>query len=162
MALWIKLLHILGVLAFALAHGASASMAFRLRHEKSLERIGAMLDLSTTYLGIVYAAIGVLLVAGIAAGFAGHWWGQGWIWLSLGLLLAMATAMSLLGTAYYHRIRKAVGLPYMENWKPQPATTPAGEAGIEALLARKRPVLLALIGGGGLAIVVGLMVFKPF
>ena len=162
MYLWIKLLHILGAFAFVMAHGASASMAFRLRQEKSLERMRAMLDLSSAFFGVVYAVIGILFLAGIAGGFVGHYWSRGWIWLSLGLLLAIVAYMSLLGTTYYHRVRKAVGLPYDANWKPQPAIEPASEADVAALLAQGRPALLALIGGVGLGVVVGLMVFKPF
>jgi hypothetical protein len=55
-----------------------------------------------------------------------------------------------------------LGMGYLEAWKPQPAIEPASDAEIAALLARGRPVLLAVIGGGGLAVVIGLMVFKPF
>jgi len=162
MYIWLKFLHVFGAFAFVLAHGASASMAFRLQREKSLERIRAMLDLSAAFLGIVYATIGILMVAAIVAAFAGHWWSRGWIWLSLVLSVAMATSMSLLGTIYYHRVRKAVGLPYMGNWKPQPAIEPTSAAALSALLARARHAYLAVIGGGGLAVIVGLMVFKPF
>ena len=159
---WVKFLHVFGAFAFVLAHGASASMAFRLQREKSLDRLRAMLDLSGAFLGVVYATIGILLVAAIVAAFAGHWWSRGWVWLSLVLAVAMVTGMSLLGTTYYHRVRKAVGLPYMENWKPQPAIEPASAAEVSALLARPRHVYLGVIGGGGLAVIVGLMVFKPF
>ena len=162
MYLWIKLLHILGALAFMMAHGASATMAFRLRQEKSLERMRALLDLSSALFGVAYVAIGILFVAGIAGGFVGHYWSRGWIWLSLGILLAILAYMSLLGSTYYHRVRKAVGLPYDAKWKPQPAVEPASGGDVAALLAQGRPVLLALVGGMGLAVVVGLMVFKPF
>ena len=162
MYLWIKLLHILGAFAFVMAHGASASMALRLRQEKSLERMRALLDQSGAVFGVMYAAIGILFLAGVAGGFVGHYWGRGWIWLSLGLLLAIAVYMSLAGSPYYHRVRKAVGLPYDEKWKPQPAVEPASREDVAALLAQGRPILLALVGGIGLAVVVGLMVFKPF
>jgi amino acid transporter len=160
---WIKLLHILAAFAFVMAHGASASMALRLRREeKSLERMRGLLDLSRAVFGVTYAAIGISFVAGVALAFVGHYWSRGWIWLSLGLLLAIVVYMSLLGSPYYHRVRKAVGRPYDEKWKPQPTGEPASGADIAALLAQGRPVLLALVGGLGLAVVVGLMVFKPF
>jgi hypothetical protein len=162
MYMWIKFLHILAALAFATAHGASVGVALRLPHEKSLERMRALLDLSKAFFGVGYAAIGILFLAGIAGGFAGHYWSQGWIWLSLGLLLAMVVTMALLVTTYYHRVRKAVGLPYDAKWKPQPAVEPASGADVTALLVQGRPLLLALVGALGLAVVVGLMVFKPF
>jgi hypothetical protein len=122
----------------------------------------ALLDVSKAFFGAGTAAVGLLLLAGIAAGFAGHYWSQGWIWLSLGLLVVIVVAMALLVTPYYHRLRKAVGLPYDAKWKPQPAVEPASEADVAALLAQGRPLLLALVGVVGLAAVVGLMVFKPF
>jgi len=162
MYLWIKFLHILSAFAFVMAHGTSVSMALRLPHEKNLERMRALLDLSKAFFGVGYAAVGILFLAGIAGGFAGHYWSQGWIWLSLGLLLAIVVYMALLVTTYYHRVRKAVGLPYDAKWKPRPAVKPASEADIAAVLAQGRPLLLALVGGTGLAVVVGLMVFKPF
>jgi len=162
MYLWIKFLHILGAFFFVTAHGASVGMALRLPHEKSLERMRALLDLSQAFFGVGSAAIGILFLAGVAGGFAGHYWNRGWIWLSLSLLLAIVVTMALLVTTYYHRVRKAVGLPYDAKWKPQPAVEPASAADVTALLAQGRPIQLALVGGVGLALVVGLMVFKPF
>ena len=162
MYLWIKLLHILGAFAFVTAHGASVGMALRLPQEKSLERMRALLDLSRAFFGMGSAAIGIMFLGGIAGAFVGHYWSRGWIWLSLGLLLAVVVYMSLFVTTYYHRVRKAVGLPYDAKWKPQPAVEPASQADIAAVLAQGRPLLLALVGGIGLVAVAGLMVFKPF
>jgi hypothetical protein len=162
MYLWIKLLHILAAFAYVTAHGASVGMTLWLPQEKSLERMRALLDLSRAFFGVGSVAIAIMFLAGIAGGFVGHYWSRGWIWLSLGLLLAMVTYMALFVTTYYHRVRKAVGLPYDEKWKPQPAVEPASTADVAALLAQGRPLLLALVGGIGLAVVVGLMVFKPF
>jgi len=162
MYMWIRLVHILGAFAFVAFHGASVGMALKLPQEKSLERIRALLDLSQGFFGLGYAALGILFLAGVAGGFVGHYWSRGWIWLSLGLLLAMAAYMSLFVTTFYHRVRKAVGLPYDAKWKPQPAAEPASAADVTALLGQGCPALLALVGGIGLAAVVGLMAFKPF
>jgi hypothetical protein len=162
MYLWIKVLHIVGAFVFAIAHGTSVGMALRLPQERSLAGMRALLDLSRAFFGVGSAAIGIMFLAGVAGGFMGRYWSRGWIWLSLGLLLAMAVYMSLFVTIYYHRVRKAVGLPYDEKWKPQPAVEPASEAEVAALLAQGHPALLALVGAIGLAVVVGLMVFKPF
>lgn len=162
MYLWIRLLHIFGAFAFVTAHGASVAMALRLPKEKSLERMRALLDLSGAFFGAGSAALAIMFLAGIVGGFVGHYWSRGWIWVSLGLVLAIAAYMALFVTTYYHRVRKAVGLPYDEKWKSQPAVEPASAADVAALLAQGRPHLLALVGGIGLAVVVGLMVFKPF
>jgi ABC-type Co2+ transport system permease subunit len=86
---WIVFLHIAGIFGFLLAHGSSAGVAFALRRERRPERLRALLDLSSSTLSVFYLSLLVLLAAGIVAGFMGHWWGQGWIWLSLGVLVAM-------------------------------------------------------------------------
>ena len=48
------------------------------------------------------------------------------------------------------------------NFKPQPAGPVAGPEELEALLNSGRPMLVAAIGIGGLAILLWLMMFKPF
>jgi hypothetical protein len=58
---------------------------------------------------LAYVSLLVILVSGVAAGFMGDWWGRPWIWISIGLLLAIATAMYLVGTKYYIQVRHAVG-----------------------------------------------------
>lgn len=159
---WLVFLHIAGALGFMLAHGASASAAFALRHERRLERVQALLELSASSYGIMYLSLLVLLVSGIAAGFLGGWWGRGWIWASLGLLIAIGVAMSVWGSRVYGGARKAAGLPYFENGKRHPPREPAGAAEIEARLAMGHPLLLTAIGLGGLGVILWLMVFKPF
>ncbi len=159
---WLVFLHIAGALGFMLAHGASASAAFALRHERRLERVQALLELSASSYGVMYLSLLVLLVSGIAAGFLGGWWGRGWIWASLGLLIAIGVAMSVWGSRVCGGARKAAGLPYFENGEQQQPLEPAGAAEIEARLAMGNPLLLTAIGLGGLAVILWLMVFKPF
>lgn len=159
---WLVFLHIAGALGFMLAHGASASAAFALRRERRLERVQALLELSASSYGVMCLSLLVLLVSGIAAGFLGGWWGRGWIWASLGLLIAIGVAMSVWGSRIYGGARKAAGLPYFENGKQQPPLRPAGAAEIEARLAQGHPLPLTAIGLGGLGVILWLMVFKPF
>ncbi len=159
---WIVYLHLLGLLGFVLAHGASAAAAFALRRERNLERVQALLLISTSTFSVMYLSLLVLLISGIVAGFMGNWWGWGWIWVSLGLLVAIIVAMTLLGTNLYTPARKAAGLPYMERYRPQPPLPPASPAELDAILARANPILLTVIGYGGLATITWLMMFKPF
>lgn len=77
----------LAAFAFVLAHGTSAFVAFRIRSERDTCRIAALLDLSNASMGFMYAALLVLVVAGIAAGVMGHWFARGWIWAALALLV---------------------------------------------------------------------------
>lgn len=159
---WLVYLHIAGTFSFLLAHGASASVAFALRRERNSDHIRLLLDLSSSSLGILHGSIALLFISGIVAGFMGHWWNRGWIWLSLGLLLVMYFYMGLSVSGYYSKVRKAVGLPYMEGIKSRPAVEPAGAEEIDALLAKAAPLRLAVIGFAGLLLILWLMRFKPF
>jgi hypothetical protein len=159
---WIVFLHIAAIFGFLLSHGSSAAVAFALHRERNPERLRALLDLSSSTLSVFYLALLVLLVAGIVAGFMGHWWGRGWIWLSLGVLFAMVAGMWTIGSQHAHRVRKALGMGYMEGMKFHQGVEPATAEALDALLARGQPVLLAAIGYGGALVVAGLMWFKPF
>ncbi len=159
---WVVYLHVLGGLGFMLAHGVSVTVAFKLRHERDQARIRALLVLSTSSYNVMYIALLMLLGAGITAGFMGNWWGRGWIWTAIGLLLALVVGMGVYGTLYYHRVRKAVGLPYFDNWRERPPVEPVGAEELDALLNSQRPVWLTVMGLGGLALIVWLMMFKPF
>lgn len=159
---WLILLHVLSVFGFLMAHGISVGVAFALRRERNLERIRALLNLSSSALGALHGSIMILFLSGIAGGFIGQWWGRGWIWVSLGLLLAMYIYMGVAAAGYYSRVRKSVGLNYMEGYKQKPAVLPAGDGEIDTLLRQSRPISLAVAGFGSLALLAWLMVFKPF
>lgn len=159
---WLIFLHVLGVFGFLLAHGASAIMTLQLRKEHDLMRIRALLDLSSNSRGLMNGSLMLVLVTGIIGGFMGNWWGQGWIWAALGLLIALSAAMFFLGTRYYHRVRKAAGLSYSDGRREHPAEAPSSEAEIAALIAAGNPVTLMAIGVGGLVVILWLMMFKPF
>ncbi len=155
-------IHILAGFVYMLSHGASAAAAFRLRQETNPDRIRALLDLSVHWFGLMYLSLAGLIVAGIALAFAGRWWGRGWVWVALALLIAVLVAMSLLASQHFHRIRKAVGLPFRAGNKEHAPVEPAPMAELQSLLGSVRPNRLALIGIGGWAIILFLMIFKPF
>jgi hypothetical protein len=162
---WIVFLHIAGALGLVLSHGTSMMVAFRLRTERDPAKIRAMLDLSRASLGAVYGSLTLLLVAGIIAGFVGHWWRQLWIWTALALLIAIIMLMYIRGNNFYHQVRRAVGLQYQRRWyasSPSPAETPVDEQEIAKLLRSGRPFELATIGVGGILVILWLMIFKPF
>ena len=155
-------LHILGAMGFMLSHSASALMAFKVRRETELARIRALLDVSGTSWIFFAITFLLLLLSGIVSGIMGRWWSEGWMWLSLGLLIAMSVYMGWSTRVHYHALRKVVGLPYMEGSKEMPAEEPASEAEIRAVQATHRPGLLAGIGFGTTVVIVWLMMFKPF
>jgi hypothetical protein len=161
MYLWLVFLHVLAGFAYMMAHGAAANVAFRLRRETSRERAAALLDLSAQAFTLMYGALLVTLLAGIALGFLGHWWGKIWIWLVLLLTVGKLAAMFVMGASRFTQLRKLVGLPYFDG-KQRPAQPPAGADEIAARLAAVNPLPLAIIGFGGLAVMLWLMILKPF
>jgi len=156
---WIVLVHVLAAFAFALAHGGSALVAFRIRREREPERIAALLDLSNWSLGMTYASVLVLVVAGVAAGIMGRWFGQAWIWAAIGVLVAVSVAMLAYAAPYYQRVRQALG---QAGRARGPMPEPASAVELAALLDSRRPEGIAAIGGVGLALILWLMVLKPF
>jgi hypothetical protein len=163
---WWVFLHILGAFGFLLAHGISVAMALALRREREPERIKALLDLSRVSIGLAYISLLVLLTGGIVSGFLGHWWGAGWIWTALALLIVLMVGMSVVGTSFYDRVRIAVGTePVLGSrrkaWLAE-RPPPAAPSELDALLASSRPFQLAWMGVIGLAVILWLMVLKPF
>jgi hypothetical protein len=108
---FVVFLHMMSVLGFLLAHGASAAVMFRMKAEREPARIGALLDLSQTVGGAMAVTALALFLTGLALGFMGSWWGRGWIWASLLLFLAISVVMSWQGRLYFERLRRAVAMP---------------------------------------------------
>ncbi len=151
MYVWWKFVHVVGVLGFLAAHGATAAVALRLRKEREPARVRALLDLSRSTRSWMYVSLVVLLTGGVVTGFKGHFWGQGWIWAGLGTLIALMVAAFPLAVPYYVRVRKAV--------TPDAKTS---RAELERLLLSSRPLVIAGVETAGLLVIVWLMVLKPF
>ena len=154
--------HILGTFGFMLAHGVSSMVALRLRSERNIERIRALLDLSSASMGLMYGSLLLILGTGIWAGFRGNWWRMGWIWAGLGLLIFITIAMFVLASPYYNGVRKAAGMHYYGLKKGQQPDPPVGEDQMAALLSSSRPYLIAAVGLGAIITILYLMVMKPF
>jgi hypothetical protein len=156
-------LHVLSVFGFLFAHGASAAVMFRVRHERDTARIHALLDLSAGLGGAMAVTALVLFVSGLVAGFMGGWWGRGWIWASLALFVGISVVMSGLGRPYLERVRRAIGVASVEDRRKQrEASAPLPAADLGAVLASGRPRLVAVVGLGGLVVITWLMMVKPF
>jgi len=162
MYLVLVFLHILAVFAFLMAHGVSVAVAFALKRERKPERIQTLLNLSGASIGVVHISLLVVLVLGVVMGFMGKWWGHGWIWASLGLLIAMYVYMGLAGSGFYGKVRKAAGLEYMVGSKMHQPDEPASQEVIDALLNKANPAMLAVVGYAAIILLTWLMKFKPF
>ncbi len=158
---WIVVAHVLGAFTFIAAHGASMFVSFRLRTATDRGRVLELLDVSSASLGVAYIGLGVLLAAGIAAGFTGGFWADAWLWTSIGILVVIIAVMYSVATPFYGRMRAAAGDPRYAakaaDFKP-----PATPSDLEALATSSRPFWLATVGGIGLAVIVWLMIAKPF
>ncbi len=152
---WLVFIHIIGVLGFVFTHGVSAAMALRLRHERNPDRIRVMLQISSSSLGVFYVSVALLLIGGIWAGFSGHWWSQGWIWVALGTFVANIFFMYAIGTRYYKRVREMMKIE-------ESGSGAVGREELDAVLGSNRGRLLLAVGLLSIGFIAYLMVLKPF
>lgn len=162
MYLWIVFAHAFCVILFLLTHGASHSILFRIRNERKPERLRALLELSTSTYNLMFAALALVLVFGIAAGVAGSWWGQGWIWAALVLYVVVGAAMYFLAQKSFGPLRRALGTAVFAGEKTQPPSSAASDDEIAAIAAAVQTLPNTIAGIGGLAVLMWLMIFKPF
>lgn len=158
---WLKFIHVAAGFTFALAHGVSAFTALKLRGEREAARVNALLDLSKLTLPITDAAIVVLLVSGIIGGFVGNYWGHLWIWVAIAILVFLFIYMGTRAVRHYDEVRHALGLKGFYDHGKTPAPDP-DPAALAKALDSPRALELAAVGLIGLAVILWLMVVKPF
>lgn len=153
-------LHVLGVVVFAAGHGTSIAVAMRMRGERDRARIAAMLDLSGWSSGLMYAGLLLTIVAGVVLGFMGGFWGQWWLWVSIGLLVLVMGAMYGIATPAFTRLRAVTGAKLDEKQRQRYAGADP-DAVLTKMQTSWRPMALALIGSVGLAVILWLMIAQP-
>jgi hypothetical protein len=159
---WVVLIHVLAAFAFAMSHGVSVFAAFAMRRSGQPGDVRTLLSLSSASLGGLYISLLILLIAGITAAIMGGWFGRGWPWAAIGVVVLVIVAMYAMASRYYATVRTAVGLPSMNDKKGEPPPAPVSSEELARVLDTRRPEALALIGFGGFAILVWLMELKPF
>lgn len=162
--LWLTYLHVFSVFLFLLTHGVSIGIVLSLRKERDPKRVTALLEISRNSVGYIHGSLFLVLVTGIALGFVGNWWGYLWIWVALGGIIALWIVMSFMGTRYYDKARRSVGvMPFygQKEFTPDPSGEPKTEE-MNRLLSSNRPVVLVLVGLFALAVMLWLMFYKPF
>ncbi len=156
-------LHVLGAFIYFLLHGGVASVTFVLRREQHPEGARALEAILDLVYGGALLSLGVTILSGILLGFIGGWWRTGWFWTSLVLLAVIGIVMRFLGNPYigrqFRRIYEA-GAP--SNPEAQEPPDPSPEQPSPGMMERHMPVLLTLVGVGGMAAILWLMMFKPF
>ena len=159
---WLVYIHVLSAITFFLTHGAAAAMVFKVRSETDFARIRAMLDLAVSTFKAYMLSFLIMGLTGLTMPFLIHIWNKAWIWLSIVLILFVVVWMGLVNEKQIKHLRKLVGLPYMQGSKEYPAEPPASAEEVVALLKKINPWQWTLVGYGIPAVVLWLMVFKPF
>jgi hypothetical protein len=152
---WFVFVHLTGLVLFAISHGASAFMAFRVRRARDPQTIAALLDVGQWSIGPMYIGLLLLIVGGLGAAWIANLWGQPWIIASIVVFVIVLVAMWAVASPYYMGLRKAVAEPGADG---TPGVSPDALA---AQLDTRRPEILATVGTVGLLVLVWLMVIKP-
>lgn len=154
--------HLLGFALFLLGHGVSMFFSAALRRERSPDRLRAILDLSLSSLIANYLGLLLLVASGIWLGFAGGFWGQGWIWTAIVILVLEMALMIYMGVTFFGRVRTAVGLQPYRRTDQVPLGPVASADELERLLSGRQPGIVMGLGVLGLLALLALMVLKPF
>jgi hypothetical protein len=168
----IVFIHLASVLLLLLLHGGAVAVTFALREERKPERVAALLDLSrltfdsSRWFGRLFW-LDVLAVAASGVGLMvlGGFWRHLWAWASIAVFLAIMGAMSSLGSGGMREVRRAAGQPWVmrqgfgpPRWMAADALDPVA---LDRAAGRLRVRELTLVGAGGFAVLLALMVFKP-
>jgi len=153
---WLVFVHLLGVFGFLMSHGVAAFVAFRVRTEKDLIALRTLLALSGRASAVMLVSLLTLLAGGISAAIVGHI-SRNWPFAALVVLIAVSGLMSAFTGRQLRKVRVAAGFTG--------GITVTGEAKPDELAASQsafNPLVSAVTGGAGLAIILWLMVLKPF
>ena len=150
---WFVFTHLVGLVLFVFAHGASAFAAYQIRALRDPMAIGGYLTLSQQAVRTAYVGLVVLLVGGAGAATVGGFWPKLWAWGSVVVLVLVLAGMYAVGSRYYMNLRQMLGA---SEGKP-----PISDADLAAYLKSPVPDILSGIGALGLLVLIFLMVMKP-
>jgi hypothetical protein len=158
---WVVLGHVVFVILSFGAHGVSAYTMFRIRSEPDRARAGAVLDLSTTALLGAGIGLGLAVVLGIVAAAMAGYFGQGWPWAAIAVVVIVWIAMTPMAANPLSEVRRTLGLPTRADKKDVPPQA-GSDAEFAAARARLKPELVTGIGIVAVVVLVWLMEMKPF
>ena len=130
---------------FLFAHGVSGGASLALRGQLSADS-RKLLRLSQVSSFVANPGLVLVIVTGVWMAFDGSWWGRGWVWAAVVVLVAVVAVMVYVSRPYYMARDAAAG--------PDDV--------LAERLGRTQPMLAASVGLAGLLVVLALMVFKPF
>lgn len=146
------LIHLLGVVVMAVAHGVSIFAAFRVRRETDRRIVAAILGMSKTAVMLLYIGFLSMAIGGLGAAWYAGTLLAPWAIASYVVLVVVVGVMYAVATGYY------VGLRELANGKDG---QPVDAGALQAALVTRRPEVLAIVGTTGLVIVLWLMVVRP-
>jgi predicted integral membrane protein DUF2269 len=153
--LWFVVIHLIGLVLFAISHGASAFMSFRLRSERDPVVVDSLLKVGQMGVGPMYIGLLLLTVGGLGAAAGANLWGKTWVIASIVVFIVVLVVMWAVASPYYMGLRKAFEERGQDG---RPAIEPSALA---RMLDTRRPEILSLVGTVGLVLLVWLMVIKP-
>lgn len=156
---WLVFLHVAAVLAFMLAHGVHMTAMWAMRGEADPERMLTFFNDVPTTTGL-RVLLALVVISGGTAGIMGSWWGSGWIWTSLALLVFIAVVMWRFGGGFFGLMQEAAEAAVAA--RSTDPSNPGPQAAYDAARRSWHTVAVSAIGIGGLAVILWLMMFKPF
>jgi hypothetical protein len=151
--------HVASVLAFMLAHGVHVVAMFAFRGEPDPERALTFFNDLPNVRGI-RILLAVTVGTGVLAAFMGSWWSSGWLWTSLAILVVIWAAMWRYGGSFVGLVEEAATAAIAARTEESP--NPGSQAAYDAVGRGWQPIGLSFVGLGGLAVILWLMMFKPF
>jgi hypothetical protein len=152
---WFVFAHLLGLVVFAIAHGASVFMSFRLRGERDPVVVDSLLKVGQLSVGPMYIGLLLLGVGGLGAAWNANLWGNAWVIASIVLFIVVLVLMWSVGSPYYMGLRKT-----LEERGPDGGPS-IDRSELARMLDTRRPDVLTAVGTIGLVLLVWLMVIKP-
>jgi len=153
---WLVFAHLVGVFGFLMSHGVATFVAFRVRVEKNVTALRTLLALSGRSGTAMNVSLVVLLAGGVSAAIVAHV-SRGWPLAALVVLIVVSGLMSAFPGRQLRKIRVAAGFTgrIMVTGEAKPDELSASQSAFN-------PWFSVITGGAGLAIILWLMVLKPF
>jgi len=159
---WVVTGHVLFVILAFSAHGVNAFAMYRVKREPDRARAAALLDESQFALVIAGILLLLAIVLGIVAAVMGSHFSRSWPWVAIVVLVVSIGIMTPLAATPLGRVRQALGMPSRMDRRGIAPPAPVGDAEYAAVRARLQPELVGALGILAIAILVWLMVAKPF
>lgn len=153
---WLVFVHLLGVFGFLMSHGVATFVTFRVRAEKDVTALRALLALSGRSGIAMNISLLVLLAGGISAAIVADI-SSGWPIAALVVLIVVSGLMSAFPGRQLRKIRTAAGITRRIK-----VTGEVNPVALAASQATFNPWVSVVTGSVGLAIILWLMVLKPF